>query len=151
MAVQYLIDTCVVSRYYPAGARQLNPRLVARVDAAIAESGLFISAVTVYEVERGLKLLESRGEGRAKRRAWVKLLSAVSELVGMDGATLAIWYQAADLHVQATLAGLVLGEADLLILATALAHRMVLLTADAKLVANATRLGLGASVELVEG
>lgn len=47
MAVQYLIDTSVVSRYYPAGARQLNPHLVARVDAAIAESGLFISAVTV--------------------------------------------------------------------------------------------------------
>lgn len=124
------------------------PGLVQRVDDVIAVDGARVSIVTVYEIERGLKKLELRGQGQAKRRLFKMFLSTTT-VYGLDAYSGRAWDIAADLHARAAvrIPTITFEEADLLIFATALANQMRLLTSDQRLVERLTELGLGEHVE----
>lgn len=149
--MSWLLDTSTVSRCLSGRAA---PPLVERADRAIREGTARVCTVTVFEVARGLRKLELLGGGQGRRRRLVfdRFMQVVT-LLGVDDPELRLWYLAAELHARAAVErpAVVFGDADLLLLATAVVHGMVLLTCDAKLVANAARLGLEASVELVDG
>ncbi len=150
MTVPILIDTSTLSYYLKPNAEVRWPALVARVDAAMEENGLLVSSVTVYEIERGLRLLEVESQGATKRRLWDLLLST-ARVVGLDEPALQPWLTAADLYVEGMRKqpALQFGEADLLIVATSIAYQMTLLTSDNKLFTLCQRLNLGGRVEYI--
>lgn len=74
----------------------------------------------------------------------------IGEIVDAFGIHLAA-VQAADLHARAATArpAIVIADADLLIVSTALAHHMILVTSDRPLVERCRELDLGSYVEHV--
>jgi predicted nucleic acid-binding protein len=118
------------------------------VDEVIATDGARISVVTIYEIDRGLKKLELRGEGKKKRRLFTMFFSAAI-IYGLDTQSGRAWDIAADLYARAAVRSptITFEEADLLIFATALANQMRLLTSDQRLVERLTDLGFGEHVE----
>jgi predicted nucleic acid-binding protein len=116
----------------------------------MVEDGARVSVVTVYELERGIRKLEYLDRGGAKRRVLDMFLEGTT-IYSLDAPTMRGWFIAADLYGQAAARSpaIVFGEADLLILATALAHGMVLLTSDDALADLCVAMGLGAHVERI--
>lgn len=126
----YLLDTSVLSRIAPgknpADAR-LNAWLRARSDR------LYVSTVTVVEVEQGIAKLRRTG-GAARADAIEKWLDALIEgagdrLLSLDTRTARI---AGGLSDRAIAAGRHPGFPDVAIAATALAHGLTVLTANTK-------------------
>lgn len=150
MSAPRMLDTCVLSHYISSRAREKTPLLVDRVDEIIATDGARISTVTMYELERGLRKLELQGEGRKKRRVFTMILESTT-LYGLDEPAAHGWQVAADLHARAALhsPALVIAEADLLIIATAIAHGLTLVTADVAMAEHARTLRLGSQVDLI--
>lgn len=146
-----MLDSCVVSQYIAPDADVRTPGLVRRVDEIVGTNGLVLSVVAVYELDRGIRKLERRSQGQAKRRQLMMFLSAAT-ILGLDEHGWRGWAVAADLHADASsrAQAIVLSEGDLLIFATALAHDMVLVTTDAKLVGRCRELGRGNDVELLD-
>ena len=124
--------------------------LVGRIERVLEEDGLRISAMTLYELERGLRKLERRAEGRVKRRKWNLFLSTAT-VFGLDEPTFQPWVIAADLHARVATSSpaITISEIDLLILATAMVHGMVLLTSDRRLSDGCSTLSLADHVECV--
>jgi len=151
MSPPRLLDTSIVSLYIAPRAAEKTPKLLDTVDAVIATDGARISIVTYYELDRGLRKLELRNEGRTKRRYFTMFVSGTT-LLGLDASSFRGWDIAAGLHARAaTLTpAIVFEDADLLILATALAYDLRLLTADRNLANRAADLGIADGVELVE-
>lgn len=151
MSVAYLFDTCAVQRYLDARAQQGAPGIRARVEEAMAASGgLYISAVTAFEIRRGLEVLAREGKGRRKRRlAELFLRDAVILELGDRGG--AAWRVGIRLYADGQLhkPAITLSDGDLLIAATAIAHERILVTADRRLYENLARLGYGESAELL--
>lgn len=148
MRAAFLFDTCIIGRYLDARAAERWPGLVPRVSSAIAEAGgLYISAITAFEIRRGLKVLELRGQGRSKRRkAELFLRSAtILETSARGGAP---WRAAARMYAEAAChkPAIKLSDGDLLIAATAVAHARVLVTVDGPLHENLHKLGYGGLV-----
>jgi predicted nucleic acid-binding protein len=150
MTQPVLIDTSTLSRYIAPLAGQRSPAVVTRVDDLIRTQGLIISTITVYEIERGLRKMELDGRGAAKRRQWA-LIMTNARLIGLEQPNLRPLLVAAALYARAAAAkpAIVIDDADLLILATAEAHGMRLLTSDKKLHEQCLRMSLDARVEYV--
>lgn len=150
MSFPRMLDTCVLSAYIGSRAREKTPRLVNRVDEVMATDGARLSIVTVYEIERGLRRLELEGQGSKKRRVFTMLLGGTT-VYGLDEPAARGWEIAADLHARAAVRSpaLVIAEADLLIIATAVAHGLTLVTSDVAMADHARTLRLGAQVELI--
>ena len=148
MSVAHLLDTCTISQYLATGAAKKMPGLVQRVDEVIASDGARISVVTLYEIDRGLKKLELRGQGHAKRR-FFELFFSTATVYGIDAQAGRAWGVAADLYARAAVRAPTISfeEADLFIFATALANQMKLLTTDRNLAERLTELGFGEHVE----
>jgi predicted nucleic acid-binding protein len=146
-----LLDTCVISRYLAPDAKRRSPALVERVDRVLAADGLRLSIVTAYELDRGFRVLAQRAEGAAKQRQFSMFMSEAT-VFSLDESAWAGWQQAAELYAEGAQhrPAVVIAEADRLILATAIAHGMVLLTADAPLVKRCQDLQRSDDVELVE-
>jgi predicted nucleic acid-binding protein len=142
-----LVDTSVVSWYLRRDARAQYPHLVEWLDAVIAEDGLHISSVSLYELRRGIGELRARGQG-ARKAARVELLLREATVVGLDAGDHLGWKIAADLWVKCRThkPAIVLSEGDLLITATALAHNRALVTVDENLRSRLKQLGLHGSV-----
>jgi predicted nucleic acid-binding protein len=151
MSVPRLLDTSAISLYLAPRAVEKTPRLVNTLDNVIATDGVRLSIVTYYEIDRGLQKLELGGHGRKKRQLFNMFLSTAT-VFGLDNSSYRGWTVAAELHARAATASpaIVFEEGDLLILATALAHEMQLLTCDHRLAHRASDLGLGDRVEQVE-
>jgi predicted nucleic acid-binding protein len=150
MSGPHLLDTSTLSHYLGARAREKTPVLVKFVDDLIATEGTRISVVTLYELERWMKRLELKGEGKAKRRRFTMFMSAAA-VYGLEASQLAGWMLAAEIHARAMehAPSITFAEADLLILATAQLHRLTLVTSDRGLADNAHALGFAvARVEL---
>ena len=119
----FLLDTNVISELRKAGDGRADANVVAwlsRVEAAT----LYVSAITLLELELGVLLIERRDPGQGARlRAWMDqhVLPEFSERALPVDTTVAL--RCAHLHVPHPCA-----ERDALIAATALVHGMTIVT-----------------------
>ncbi len=142
-----LVDTSVISWYLRRDARTQHPILVDWIDRAFARDGLHISAVTIYELRRGIAELMNRGQG-TRKAARIEMLLRQATVHGLDANDNLGWKLAADLWAKASACkpALVFSDGDLLITATAIAHSRALVTVDEKLRTLLKRLNLHAAL-----
>lgn len=119
----YLLDTNVVSELRKAAARKAEPKVVAWANRVSAAT-LFLSAVTVLELEIGILLVERRGSAQGSAlRSWLdnRVLTAFADrILPVDTA---VARRCAGLHVPDRRS-----DRDALIAATALVHRLTIVT-----------------------
>jgi toxin FitB len=121
----FVLDTNVVSELRKAATGKANPRVVAWA-ASIRPAALFLSVITLMELEHGVLLLERRDPRQgAAIRQWLER----QVLPAFEGRCLPI-----DDHVALRRARLHVPdprkERDSLIAATALVHGMTVVTRD---------------------
>ena len=84
----YLLDTNVVSelrRQKPHGA------VVAWLES-IADNELFLSAVTLAEIQAGIELTRDQNSSRAEElEDWLDLVADTYNILSMDGAVFRLW------------------------------------------------------------
>lgn len=124
----YLLDTNVVSLLSPSQGEP-SAAFLAWLDKADETSGLFLSVVTVHEIERGITLLERKG-GTAKARElrdWIDGLFATyaDRILPIDMTISAV---SGRIEAEALSAGHNPGMADALIAGTARAHALTVVT-----------------------
>ena len=119
----FLLDTCVISELV---ARQPNPAVVRWVDS-VDEDRLFLSAITIGEIKRGIEKLADSTRKRALQE-WLEddlLIRFRERILPIDTAVMLVWGQlAADLEKQ----GQRMPAIDSLIAATCLQGRLDLVT-----------------------
>lgn len=106
--------------------RQRDPNLVAWLRSA-SESDLFLSAITIGEVERGIAAVAPRDPAFARRLAdWLDevLRGFAARILAVDTAEARRWGRLAAAHGHA--------GADLLIAATALEHGLAVATRNTR-------------------
>ena len=125
MSVLYLVDTNVISAGAPS--RIAPPALIAWMDSHSAS--LFISAVTVAEIEDGIA--KARREGATRKatdlKAWFDVLLHLYDdrILAFDTATARVAGHLSD-HVRGQ--GQAPGFADIIIAATAQRHGLTILS-----------------------
>lgn len=121
-----LLDTCVISelRLTPP-----NPSVLEAV-SQIPQDDLFISVITMGEIQKGISLLP---EGRRRRELnlWFAGLYAqfTGQIVDVDLETAVIW---GELSASTRLGGRTILAADLLIAATAIRHGLRVMTRNTR-------------------
>jgi predicted nucleic acid-binding protein len=119
----YVLDTNVVSELRKASDGKADPNVVAWA-SGVLPSTLFLSVITFMELERGTLLIQRRDPAQgAMLRAWLndRVLPAFEgRVLPID---LAVAQRCARLHVPDPRP-----ERDALIAATALVHRMTVVT-----------------------
>jgi predicted nucleic acid-binding protein len=119
----FLLDTNVISELRKAGDGKADPNVVAWLSGVDA-TALYLSAITLMEIELGILRLERRDPSQAKKlRAWMddQILPEFSErTLSVDTA---VALRCARLHVPDARS-----ERDALIAATALVHGMTVIT-----------------------
>lgn len=114
----FLLDTNVVSelrRRRPHGA------VVAWLDS-VDDDDLHLSAVTLGEIQAGIELTRDSDPDKAEEiEAWANLVAIAYNVLPMDGQTFRIWARLMH-HRSDTL------YEDAMIAATAMAHRLVVVT-----------------------
>ena len=119
----YLLDTNVVSEIRKAESRRADPQVVAWVDR-LDTGAAYISVITIQELERGVLLTERRDPFTGSvLRNWLDndvFEAFANRILSVDTEVARI---AAGLHVPDPAP-----VADALIAATALAHRMTIVT-----------------------
>jgi toxin FitB len=119
----FLLDTCVISELV---ARQPNPAVVQWVDS-VDEDKLFLSAITIGEIKRGIEKLADSTRKRLLQE-WLEddlFIRFRDKILPIDTAVMLVWGQlAADLEKQ----GERMPAIDSLIAATCLQRRLDLVT-----------------------
>jgi hypothetical protein len=119
----YLLDTNVVSELRKVRAGKADPKVAAWADGVNA-ANLYISAITVHEIELGVLLMERKDAAQgALLRAWLEervLPAFESRILPVDSA---VARRSAALHAPDPRPA-----RDAFIVATALVHRMVVVT-----------------------
>jgi tRNA(fMet)-specific endonuclease VapC len=111
-----LLDTDILSALMRG-----EPTVVARATAYLAQYHRFtISVITRYEILRGLK-----AKGAVQQISRFDQFCARNEILPM---TEPIFVQAADIYADLYKRGQIVGDADILIAATALVHQLVVVT-----------------------
>jgi predicted nucleic acid-binding protein len=144
MTPPLLVDTSVISWYLSRDAQSRHRELVEWFDEELARAGLHISAVTMYELRRGVAELLNRGQG-TRKAARVEMILRQATVYGLDGSDYLGWKIAADLWARANAhkPSIAFSDGDLLITATAIAHGRALVTVDEKLRRVLKALNLG--------
>ena len=129
--MMYLLDTNVVSEMRKMrGTGSIQARIDRRVEAwvgSVSASDLYLSVVTILELETGVLLLERRDPAQGSvLRAWLqdRVIPGFSERI--LPVELAVAQRCASLHVPDPME-----DRDSLIAATALVHGMTLVTRNA--------------------
>lgn len=121
--MKYLLDTNVISELRKVGDGKADPNVTAWISAQDARD-LYISAITILEIERGILGIQRRDATQGSRlRAWMdsRVCPEFSErILPIDDA---IATRCAHLHVPDRR-----NEADAIIAATALVHGLVVVT-----------------------
>ena len=121
--MKYLLDTNVVSELRKVGDGKADPNVTAWISAQDSRD-LYISAITVLELERGILSIQRRDiEQGARLRAWMDSRvrpEFAQRIVAIDEA---IATRCAHLHIPDRR-----NEADALIAATAVVHGLVVVT-----------------------
>lgn len=119
----YLLDTNVISELREPRARRPDPSVL-RWFRSVSPASLYLSVVTVMELELGSLQLERRDPARAAvLRAWLGdhvLVVFADRILSVD---IEVAQRAAALHSPTRIA-----ELDAFIAATALVHRMTVVT-----------------------
>lgn len=122
--MSWLLDTCAISEY---AKRAPNRNVIAWLDAQ-DEASMFISVITLGEIEKGiLKLRATDAHRSQKLTAWLGLVEQrfAGRILPLDSASLHVWAQ---LSANAELAGKPLPVMDGLIMATAQCHGLTVVT-----------------------
>lgn len=122
--MSWLLDTCAISEY---AKRAPNRNVIAWLDAQ-DELSLFISVITLGEIEKGILKLRATDAHRSQRlTAWLGLVEQrfAGRILPLDSASLHVWAQ---LSANAELAGKPLPVMDGLIMATAQCHGLTVVT-----------------------
>jgi predicted nucleic acid-binding protein len=128
----FLLDTNVVSMLSPSRAAPPTG-FVDWLERRDGEGRVFLSVVTIHEIEKGVALLNHKG-ATAKAGAlkiWLEILIAgyADRIVAIDAPTAAL---AGQMEAKAIAAGFAPGMADALIAGVARSNGLVVLTRDLK-------------------
>jgi predicted nucleic acid-binding protein len=124
--MKWLLDTNVISELRKAKTGKINPNVKAWAESVFADD-LFLSAITLLELEMGIGLLERRDPTQATLlRTWLNqsVLPAFEQRILVVDAAVALC--CGKLHVAAPRS-----DHDALIAATALVHQMTVVTRNA--------------------
>ncbi len=122
--MSWLLDTCALSEY---AKKSPAPEVIAWLDEQ-DETSLFISVITLGEIEKGiLKLRKADPRRSQKLIAWLGKVEQrfAGRILPLDAAALHVWAQIA---AQAELAGQALPVMDGLLMATAQCHGLTVVT-----------------------
>ena len=122
--MSWLLDTCALSEYV---RKTPAPEVIRWLDEQ-DESSLFISVISLGEIEKGiLKLRASDPRRSQKLTAWLGKVEQrfAGRILALDAAALHVWAQIA---ATAELAGQPLPVMDGLIMATAQCHGLTVVT-----------------------
>ena len=122
--MSWLLDTCAISEY---AKRAPNRNVIAWLDAQ-DELSMFISVITLGEIEKGILKLRATDAHRSQRlTAWLGLVEQrfSGRTLPLHSASLHVWAQ---LSANAELAGKPLPVMDGLIMATAQCHGLTVVT-----------------------
>jgi hypothetical protein len=126
--MSWLLDTCVLSEYIK---KTPDPKVIAWVDEQ-DETSLFISVISLGEIEKGiLKLRPSDPRRAQKLTAWLGKVEQrfAGRTLPLDAAALSTWAQ---LSAEAEMAGRPLPVMDGLLMATAQCHGLTVVTRNAQ-------------------
>ena len=121
--MRYLLDTCVISELV---AKQPNPRVLEWVDTLDAD-GVYISVITIGEITKGIEKLPN-SKRRQELSDWLEnelLIRFQDNLIELDVNILIRWGK---LNAQLEIDGKRAPAIDSLIAATALEHKLILVT-----------------------
>lgn len=122
--MSWLLDTCVLSEYVK---KTPAPGMIAWLDEQ-DETSLFISVITLGEIEKGILKLRATDPRRSQKlTAWLGKVEQrfANRILPLDAAALHAWAQ---LAAQAELAGKPLPVMDGLVMATAQCHGLTVVT-----------------------
>lgn len=125
--MKYLLDTCVISELV---AKQPNPNVVEYVDALDTDN-VFLSAITVGEIARGIEKLP-KSKRKQELQNWLRedlLIRFDGRVVPLDTSVLLEW---GTLSARLEGIGITLPVMDSLIAATAVTHNLTLITRNEK-------------------
>ena len=121
--MNYLLDTCVLSEFT---RRQPDKRVIHWLDS-IEEEKLFISVITVGEIQRGIERLPD-SHRKTELLVWMNngLLNRFAErIIAIDAPTMFMW---GSLTARLEAAGQPMGVMDSLIVASALQNNLIVAT-----------------------
>ena len=122
--MSWLLDTCALSEY---ARKRPAPKVIAWLDEQ-DESSLFISVISLGEIEKGiLKLRGSDPRRGRKLTAWLGKVGQrfAGRILPLDAAALHAW---AKIAAQAELAGHPIPVMDALLMSTAQCHGLTVVT-----------------------
>ena len=121
--MNYLLDTCVLSEFT---RRQPDQRVIDWLDS-IEEEKLFISVITVGEIQRGIERLPD-SHRKTELLVWMNngLLQRFAErMIAIDAPTMFMW---GSLTARLEATGQPMGVMDSLIVASALQNNLIVAT-----------------------
>lgn len=121
--MNYLLDTCVLSEFT---RRKPEEKVIQWLDS-IAEDKLFISVITVGEIQHGIERLPD-SQRKTKLIVWMNdgLIDRFGpRILPVDTQTMFLW---GSLTAKMVLSGQTLGVMDGLIMATALQNNLIVVT-----------------------
>ena len=128
----FLLDTNVVSMLAPSKA-EASTDFLTWLDRMDADGQLFLSVVSIHEIEKGIALLDHKGTTAkaASMKAWLSGLVSTydDKIIGVDAQAAAIGGR---LEAKALAAGHDPGMADAVIAGIAAAHELVIVTRNTK-------------------
>lgn len=126
----FLLDTNIISQVYRV---DVGAGFMRWLDEQGAVDAIYLSAVTIHEMEKGIRLLEHKGATAKARniRLWLRGLIAgyASSLLAIDAET--AWLSG-ELEAIAIAAGHAPGAADAMIAGTAKRHDLTVITENLK-------------------
>jgi toxin FitB len=128
----FLLDTNVVSVLAPSKT-EASADFLTWLDRMDADGRLFLSVVSIHEIEKGIALLDHKGAmaKAASLKAWLNGLVSTydDKIIGFDAQAAAIGGR---LEARALAAGHDPGMADAVIAGIAAAHELVIVTRNTK-------------------
>ena len=128
----FLLDTNVVSVLAPSKS-EASADFLTWLDRMDANGQLFLSVVSIHEIEKGIALLDHKGATAkaASLKAWLSGLVSTydDKIIGFDAEAAAIGGR---MEARALAAGHDPGMADAVIAGTAAAHELVIVTRNTK-------------------
>ena len=122
--MSWLLDSCALSEY---AKKAPAPQVIAWLDEQ-DEASLFISVITLGEIEKGILKLRASDQSRSQKlTAWLGKVEQrfAGRILSLDAAALHVWAQ---LAAHADLAGKPLPVMDGLLMATAQCHGLTVVT-----------------------